>query len=301
MWVPLPEPLKRPLRRMYYRYKGRLRAAGVWPPGHFYSPIPAKEEIEEYLERRGAELPAELPGIDLRPEAQRELLAEYARYYPELPFAEQPRVGLRYYFENDFFSYADAIFLYSFLRHFQPRLVIEVGSGFSSALMLDTAERFLEPRPRFVFVEPYPDRLEQLLRPDDRQYVTIYRERLQRLDLALFDELEAGDLLFVDSSHVLKCGSDVHRLFFEILPQLPSGVVVHFHDVFYPFEYPAHWLREGRYWNEDYFLRAFLYGNSLWEIVFFNTYVAHFFREDLARLMPLCLRNPGGSLYLRRK
>ncbi|MGC8839846.1 MAG: class I SAM-dependent methyltransferase [Candidatus Sumerlaeaceae bacterium] len=267
-----------------------------------HTPIPSRVDIERYLQSQPAEPPAQLEGIDLRPEAQRALLRDYAAYASELPFPEQPAADFRYYYENDFFSYADAIFLYSFLRHFHPRRVVEVGSGFSSALMLDTAERFLDPPPQFIFIEPFPEqRLEHLLRQTDRSRVTILRQPLQATPLEVFRQLDGGDLLFIDSSHVLKCGSDVQRLLFEILPALPSGVFVHFHDVFYPFEYPAHWLREGRYWNEDYFLRAFLYANALWEVVFFNTYVAHFFRSDLETLMPLCLRNPGGSLYLRRK
>jgi predicted O-methyltransferase YrrM len=290
----LPETVKR------YKWRGKS-PVGVWPPGHYYSPIPSREEIEERLRRMPAEPPETLPGIDLRPEAQRTLLADYARYYEELPFPETAESSFRYCYENDFFSYADGIFLYCFLRHFQPRRIIEVGSGYSSALMLDTAERFLDPRPQMTFIEPYPERLEQLLRPSDEQFVEIRRERLQDVPSTAFAELQAGDFLFIDSSHVLKCGSDVQYLLFDILPALAPGVFVHFHDVFYPFEYPAYWLREGRYWNEDYFLRAFLYGNSLWEIVFFNTYVGKFFRPEIEKSMPLCLRNPGGSLYLRRK
>jgi hypothetical protein len=89
-------------------------------------------------------------------------------------------------------------------------------------------------------------------------------------------------------------------LMFEVLPQLPTGVFVHFHDVFYPFEYPAEWLLKGVYWNEDYLLRAFLSYNSEWEIFFFNTYIATVFKDFLLEKMPLCLKNTGGSLYIRR-
>jgi hypothetical protein len=278
-----------------------LRAAGVYPPGHFYSPIPSQSDIESYLAKLPASPPLELPGIDLRPEAQKALFEAYTSYYADLPFPEHKTDGLRYYYENDFFSYADAIFLYCFLRHFRPKRIIEVGSGFSSVLMLDTAERFLSPPPQFTFIEPFPDRLFQLLRPEDRKRTQIIPQRVQDVPLETFHQLEAGDFLFIDSSHVVKCGSDVQFFFYEVLPTLAPGVFVHFHDVFFPFEYPPHWLREGRFWNEDYFLRTFLYGNALWEVVFFNTYFARAFPELLERHMPLCLRNPGGSLYLRRK
>ncbi len=302
MRLPLLEPIKRPLRRLYYKVRGR-RDVGVYGPGHFYSPIPDRKEIEQYLRRGPAadQLPLELPGIDLRPAHQKQLLEEYAQYYGELPFCERPQPGMRYYYENDFFSYADAIFLYSFLRHFRPRRVIEVGSGFSSALMLDTAERFLSPPPQFTFIEPYPERLKQLLTTEDWQRTTIIEKRLQDVPFEIFASLEAGDFLFIDSSHVVKCGSDVQRIFFDILPAIKPGVFVHFHDVFYPFEYPAPWLREGRFWNEDYFLRVFLYGNCLWEVVFFNTFIGLLCPDFLQSHMPLTLRNIGGSLYLRRK
>ena len=122
-----------------------------------------------------------------------------------------------------------------------------------------------------TFIETYPDRLRGLLRPHDEGATRIIEREVQEVPIDTFSSLRAGDLLFIDSSHVIKCGSDVQFLMFEVLPQLPTGVFVHFHDVFYPFEYPAEWVLKGRYWNEDYFLRAFLSYNSEWEISFFNT------------------------------
>ncbi len=94
--------------------------------------------------------------------------------------------------------------------------------------------------------------------------------------------------------------SDLHFLIFEVLPVIQPGVFVHFHDIFRTFDYPSEWLLKGRYWNEAYFLRAFLAYNTQWEIYFFNSYVGEVFRDVLAQEMPLCLKNAGGSLYLRR-
>jgi hypothetical protein len=99
---------------------------------------------------------------------------------------------------------------------------------------------------------------------------------------------------------VLKCGSDLQVLMFDVLPRLPVGVFVHFHDVFDGFEYPREWLLDGWYWNEDYVLRAFLSYNSAWEIYLFGNYAVKEFGRWFANNMPLCLRNPGGSLYIRR-
>jgi hypothetical protein len=123
---------------------------------------------------------------------------------------------------------------------------------------------------------------------------------VQDIDLGLFESLEPGDLLFIDSSHVVKFGNDLHFLFFNVLPVLKKGVFVHFHDIFFPFEYPDAWLREGRYWNECYFLRAFLSGNRDWRIVFFNDFANREFGEFIESRMPLCRKNFGGSIYLQK-
>ena len=116
----------------------------------------------------------------------------------------------------------------------------------------------------------------------------------------MFPSLEAHDSLFVDFTHVCRINSDVNRILFEILPGLKSGVYVHFHDIFYPVEYPKEWVYEGRAWNEAYALRAFLQFNSAFRIVFFNTYLNLFHRPIYEMHMPLCLKNTGGSLWIQR-
>jgi predicted O-methyltransferase YrrM len=269
-------------------------------PGHFYSPIPSIDEVRVREAELFAAPPPSLPGIDLRGDQQIALIKELARFYDELPFPRTQSPESRYWFENWAYSYADAIFLYSMLRHLRPRHVIEVGSGFSSAAMLDTADRWL-PETSFTFIDPDTSTLDALLRPADRERVTIIRAKLQDVPLTTFDTLVANDILFIDSTHVSKTGSDVNRILFDILPRLASGVHVHFHDVFYPFEYPKEWVYEGRAWNEDYILRAFLEYNDAFDIVLFGTWLARFHRELLAGMMPLTLENPGGSLWLTRR
>lgn len=269
-------------------------------PGHFYSPIPSIDEIRARENEIFGPPPPSLPGIDLREDQQVALVRELARFYGELPFPRTQSAESRYWFENWAYSYADAIFLYSMLRHLQPRRVIEVGSGFSSAAMLDTADRWL-PATSFTFIDPDTSTLDALLRPGDRERVTIIRAKLQDVPLATFDALQTNDILFIDSTHVSKTGSDVNRILFEILPRLAPGVHVHFHDVFYPFEYPKEWAYEGRAWNEDYILRAFLEFNDAFDVVLFGTWLARFHRPLLAELMPLTLENPGGSLWLARR
>lgn len=272
---------------------------GIYTAGHYYSPVPNKEDVINFMTSKKGKS-SSLTEIDLNEAHQLEVLNEYKKVYSELPFPEIKQDDCRYFYENDWFSYADAIFLYSFLRTIQPKRIIEVGSGFSSAVILDTVEKFYDFSPDITFIEPYPDRLNMLLTDNDRKNIQILEKKIQDVDENILTSLESGDLLFIDSSHVLKYGSDLYILMFEIIPKLKSGVYIHFHDVFFPFEYPESWLTEGRYWNENYLLRAFLAYNTVWKIHFFNTFVANEFADYLKTNMPLCLKNPGGSLYLKK-
>ncbi len=272
------------------------------PPGHFYSPIPALDDIVRDQARLfPSPPPRTLPGIDLREAEQLALLAECVPFYAELPFTPQPSPGLRYHFENGAYSYADAIFLYAMLRRLRPRRVIEIGSGYSSCVTLDTNAMFLGNTAETTFIDPYPELLQSLLQPGDAGRIRILPDRLQDVPLELFATLGAGDILFIDSTHVAKIGSDVITVFDRILPSLQPGVVVHFHDIFYPFEYPRYWLEEGRAWNEAYMLRAFLQYNAAFDIEIWNHFLWTFHRPLLLEQMPLCDRNPGASVWLRVK
>jgi hypothetical protein len=113
--------------------------------------------------------------------------------------------------------------------------------------------------------------------------------------------LKANDILFIDSTHVSKTNSDVNYLFFEILPRLQTGVLVHIHDIFFPFDYPREWILEGRSWNEAYLLRAFLQYNPRFEIVLFNDYLQTLHWDSFARLLPRFSKDGGGSVWLQVK
>lgn len=291
--LPYVGRLRRQLRAM-------RRSEGRYPAGHYHSPIPSEKDVLHHLARQRTTQPDGIPGVDLRTEDQRWLLEDYATYYDEVPFTEAEQPGLRYHYDQSWFCYADAIFLYCHLRSMKPQRIVEVGSGFSSAVILDTVERFLRQAPDVTLIEPNPARVLSLLTPGDRERVTLIQDQVQNVPLALFSCLEDGDLLLIDSSHVVKAGNDLYFLFFEVLPCLPAGVVVHFHDVFYPFDYRSDWLSMGRYWNEAYLLRAFLSHNAEWRIRFFSSYVGWRFREFLAQRMPLCLKDTGGSIYIER-
>jgi predicted O-methyltransferase YrrM len=267
------------------------------PAGHYYSPIPSLDDIQESRRRVRGEF---LAGIDLNEAGQVALLNELARYYPSMPFTEEGSAGFRFRFDNPSYSYADGIFLYTMLQHLRPRRVIEVGSGYTSALTLDTSEHFLGDSVETCFIEPHPQLLLSLITEADRQRSRVFQCRLQEVDLALFDTLGANDMLFIDSTHVSKVGSDVNYLFFEILPRLAPGVIVHLHDIFPGFEYPIDWLKQGRAWNEQYVLRAFLEFNASFRIRLFGSHMIQRDPEWFRAHMPLCLKNPGGAFWMER-
>lgn len=277
-----------------------LERLGAPRAGHFYSPMPNLAELRRNEAAIFGSVPRGIPGIDLRESEQLELLASLVPYYESMPFRPHKTDGLRYYFENPAYSYSDAIMLHCMIRHAEPKRVVEIGSGYSSCVTLDTNDLFFNGAIRATFIEPHPKLLLSLLRAGDKERVNIIPTDLQRCDIRVFSELEANDILFVDSTHVGKVGSDVNRILFEILPELAPDVYVHFHDIFYPFEYPKEWFYAGRAWNEAYLLRSFLEYNARFRIVLMNTFLERFHEAFFLKKMPLCLKDPGGSIWIRK-
>jgi hypothetical protein len=240
--------------------------------------------------------PKSLAGIDVDVNAQVELAHKFGTYYKDIPFPEKRQNGCRYYFDNDYFSYGDGVVLYSMLRQFKPKRVIEVGSGFSSAAMLDVNEKFCNGDIDLTFIEPFPDRLLSLLGNQDNKRCSIIRADVQEVPASLFADLYENDILFVDSSHVAKTDSDVLHLLFNIIPSLNRGVILHFHDILWPFEYPSLWHDIGRAWNEAYFLHAFLQYNSAFHILYFNSMMEVHHGQVLRSAMPLAMKTPSAPL-----
>ena len=175
----------------------------------------------------------------------------------------------------------------------------EVGSGFSSCLILDTNERFFDNSIDCTFIEPYPDLFKTVLQPDDFQSNTILTSKLEEVPLAQFSQLKQNDILFIDSSHVSKMGSDVNYLIHQILPRLNKGVFIHIHDIPYPFQYPKKWIEEGRGWNEVYILRAFLQFNDAFAIRLFGSYLEKMHRPFLEKSIPKIVSR-GASIWLEK-
>jgi hypothetical protein len=186
------------------------------------------------------------------------------------------------------------------LRHLEPNKLIEVGSGASSCVTLDTNELFLGNEVNCTFIEPFPAFLKSLIKDTDKSNVRIIDSKLQDVPLNLFKELQENDILFIDSTHVSKFNSDVNYILHEILPVLSNGVYIHFHDIFFPFEYPKEWLLNGMAWNEQYILRAFLEYNNHFKIILFNTYLETIYQEKLKERFPLLFKNTGGSIWIKK-
>ncbi|MDZ7959632.1 MAG: class I SAM-dependent methyltransferase [Aulosira sp. DedQUE10] len=271
-----------------------------WPPGHFYSPIPSIEKIKDKEAEIFENIPKEILGVEINAAEQLSLLTQFKSYYAQQPFKEQKTDNLRYFFDNPNFSYGEAIIFYSMIRHIKPKKIIEIGSGYSSCVMLDTNEIFFNNEILCTFIEPYPELLLSLIKHSDVDRIKIIPNNLQDIELSNFSSLNAGDILFIDSTHVSKIDSDVNHIFFRILPHIKSGVYIHLHDIYYPFEYPKEWVYQGRAWNEAYLLRAFLQYNSAFKIVYFNSFIGHLYRDKLLSEMPLCGQHAGSSIWIKK-
>jgi hypothetical protein len=290
------------LRRIRRRLRALRGAGTAFPAGHFYSPVVDPATIAQT--RVWPHRP-DIRGIDFNDASHVQILSEFFPrfmrdydYPPALPVT--PTLA-SFFGNNPHFSMLDAPALFVLLRAWKPRRIIEVGSGFSTLLMADVNRRFLGHEVSIGCIDPYPP---PFLRHDVDGIERQVERRVQELPLEYFDELQAGDLLFIDSSHVAKTDSDVNFLFFDVFPRLAAGVLVHLHDIFLPHDYPPDWvLGENRSWNEQYLLRALLIHSSGFEVLFGCSYAFWRYPE----LVIAALANPdgagygGGSFWMRRR
>jgi hypothetical protein len=233
-------------------------------PNHFYWPVPDVADLES----REWPIYAAPPGCNFRLREQASLARHFGdRYVPELEWSSVPTSG-SYHYHNGFFECCDAEVAYSMVRHWKPRRIIEIGSGYSTRVLTQALRANLE-RDGFagelITVDPFPERL-----PANGlgELVTVIPQAVQKLDLGVFEQLHADDMLFIDSSHVVSVGSDVVREYLQILPRINPGVLVHVHDVFLPCDYPRTAVLENMwFWSEQYLLQAFLAFNPEFEVL----------------------------------
>lgn len=233
-----------------------------------------------------------ISGIDLNDAEQLELLKQF-HYNDEIKqfTVEKVRDG-EFYFNNNMFTAGDADYLYNIIRQIKPKRVVEIGSGFSTMMASSaiTKNRTENPNLKFnhICIEPYERFwLEKL-------NIELIRKKVEDLDISFFQQLEANDILFIDSSHVIRPQGDVLYEYEEILPTLKPGVIVHVHDIFTPKDYPDKWiLDEHHFWNEQYLLETFLMFNNHFKIIGSLNYLAHHHREALAEKCPFFASEQG--------
>ncbi len=270
----------------------------AFPDGHFYSPVIDPGEIEVGRDRIWPDEPANTFGVDFRCDEQRRLLLALSATARDFRYPVRPSSDASEFHEaNGKFEGLDARIYFCLLRHFRPSRVIEVGSGYSSLLAADVNERFLGSTVKITCIEPYPP---AFLRSGVRGIDAVREEKVQRLPIEFFETLGANDILFIDSSHVVKTGSDAVFLHLEVLPRLRSGVLVHIHDIFLPADYPSDWvLREQRSWNEQYLVQALLTFSTAFEVVFGSNFAALRLSREIEDVFGG--RYGGGSLWIRKR
>src|SRR5687767_8552538 len=227
-------------------------------PIHYYEPIPDFRSITSaQLERR-----REFRSIDFHWDQQLRLLGKLASYRDELHQLDDTD------FQNDYFAGFDAAVYYSLIRHLKPKRVIEIGSGYSTRFAGKALARNADGA-TLTCIDPHPERLN-----GSNLNIALIQKRVEEIDVDFFSQLEANDILFIDSSHTVKFGSDVCYEFLDVLPTLKPGVWVHVHDIFFPHDYPAEWILKRRLaLNEQYLLEAFLSFNREFQVALANQWL----------------------------
>lgn len=276
-----------------------------WPSlVHFHSPVPDTRILsaEPTRSRLWPERAPEQPGLDWRGEEQIALVRDELAAQQPMTFPEQPTDDPTEFFSsNPAFAPHDAWALQAMLRQLRPRRMIEIGSGWTSLLAARVNREHLDAEMRLTCVDPFP---QDFMASGVEGVTELIQQPIEEMPPDFFGELEAGDVLFIDSTHTVKTGSDVVYLFGEIVPRLKPGVVVHIHDIFLPGEYPQQWALSGWAWNEQYLVQAFLAFNPEFEVVLSLGWLAHRHPEIVETAVPGFERfypGRGGSLWIRRR
>jgi predicted O-methyltransferase YrrM len=274
-----------------------------YPLGHYYSPLVDTRELAREPARSQVwpQVPHPTPGIDWRGDAQIELCRNVLARQALVDFPSEQTADPHEYYSNQFvFPELDAYVLQAMLSYLKPRRMIEVGSGLSSLVTARANRELLRGQMMFTCIEPYPP---PYLIHGVPGISDVRSEKIQDTPLELFDQLDANDVLFIDTSHTVKTGGDVLWIYHQIIPRLRPGVVVHMHDAFLPGEYPPAWVLEGWGWNEAYLIQSFLAFNSAFEILLGVRWLVlnhpGLLQQTFPALSPVQAQN-GASLWIRR-
>jgi hypothetical protein len=274
-----------------------LKRIGVFPiRNHYYEPL-----FDDSCLVKPLSDDRELPGIDLNIAGQLRFLStlKYSSELTEMILDREAVDPHGFCIKNPNFCSGDAEFLYQFIRAVKPRRIIEIGSGHSTRLArIALRNNFSETESMATqtCIEPYEmDWLEKI------DGIDVIRKRVEDCKLDWGAELNSGDLLFVDSSHMIRPQGDVLKEYLEIFPQLASGVYIHIHDIFTPKDYLRDWIvKDVCFWNEQYLLEALLSNSQRYEVVSSLNYLMHHHYDELERVCPyLTADREPGSFYIR--
>jgi len=288
--APLLEKIIRRFCFYTWRFWERLGVHVI--PNHFYFPVLDSRKLASYDFNKVFAC----EGIDFEDEQMLKLIPAYASYYKEYEPLHK---------EVGYSSNGDGAILYGMIRHLKPKRVVEVGSGYSTQLVCEAAKKnsgegSCSHEAQVTCIEPYPKPVLKELEKNKK--VILIEDKVEETDPAVFEELESGDVLFIDSSHVVDTGNDVHFLYLELLPKIPVGVYVHIHDIRLPYEYPKSWvLNAHKHWGEQYLLHMFLSFNNSFEVVFASNYMFERYKRDMVdALYGLDEDGWPGSFWIRR-
>ena len=280
-------------------FQANAQVGSKTPAGHFYSPVVDPETVRDYVAMNRARGLDGLQGIDFALDGMLAFWEANRDFIAATPFTQEPDGEHRYCTSGGPYPSGDAVVLRSMMHHFRPKRIVEIGSGYSTACMLDTADELGMDGLSITCIEPYPDRLFSILRDNDRDRIAFHQTGVQQIPLDAFRALERNDILFIDSSHVLKTGSDVHYELFYILPSLAPGVLVHFHDCRFPLEYSDRQIFVKNYsWNEVYAVRALLMYSTRFHVLFHASLFAEKYPAQ-RKVLPAFDQNPGSALWVR--
>jgi len=269
---------------------------------HFYEPVPDTRTLPNELWVKHTDM----VGVRFDKDQQINLLFKFQsmfeKEFEKFP-KEQTKIPYQYFVYNNSFEFVDGEIYYCMIRYFKPRKIIEIGAGYSSYLAAQAILKNKEEGKecKLIVVDPYPNETIKKGFPGLSELIKL---KVEDINISLFQELKENDILFIDSSHILKINNDVHYLYLEVLPKLNKGVFVHIHDIFLPADYPRKWvLNDYKFWNEQYLLQAFLTFNNSFEVVFGASYM-HLKHKDILKKIfssykPSCNIGPG-SFWIKR-
>ncbi len=288
-------------RNQWPRTQLRLKDMGLYPiVDRYYEPLFNHRNLRHPLsdDRR-------LPGIDLNEAAQLEFLRNlsFGEELVAMDLAqEQPFDSVLYSIRNNFYLPGDADFLYQFLRHTKPNKVIEIGSGHSTKIARVALRKNRDeggPACKHICIEPYATREAPWL--EKMEDIEIVRKPVEECDLDWAKELGPEDLLFIDSSHIIRPQGDVLYEYQEILPQLQAGVYIHIHDIFTPKDYPEAWVVDNVwFWNEQYLLEVLLTNTARYEVVAALNFLQHRHQKRLGEVCPYLTPEHGPAAFYMR-